>query len=119
MSENCLLVAVPVMGLLFATILSAAEPAGAKDPEQYIQVEIKGKLQAGLVAIGGETTGYAITAKGANWELDFGNNQDLKKLADLLDGKTVIVKGAFEIRPGVEIKQRQIVKVTSLKEAGK
>jgi hypothetical protein len=121
MFDPSLLITVPVVALALATSLFAAEPAGAggKDADQYIQVEIKGKLEAGIVAIGGETTGYAIRAKGASWELDFANNQESRRLADSLGGKTVIVKGSFEIRKGVEIKQRQIVTVSSLKEAAK
>ena len=40
------------------------------------------------------------------------------KVAEKLDGKRVIVKGELERRTGVEIKQRWIVTVTSLKVAG-
>jgi hypothetical protein len=113
MNLHWVLFAVPLL-FLFANLSMAADQP-AKTPDQQILVEIKGKLQAGLMAIGGETTGYAITAKGATWELDFGANADLRKLADSLDGKTVVVKGSYEVRPGVEIKQRHVVTVTSLK----
>jgi len=121
MFDPSLLIAAPVVALALATSLFAAEPTapGGKDADQYIQVEIKGKLETGIVAIGGETTGYAIRAKGASWELDFANNQELRKLADTLGGKTVIVKGSLEIRKGVEIKHRQVVTVSSLSAAGK
>jgi hypothetical protein len=108
-----------VVLLLTLAGLSMADAAqGAPAPTEYIQVEIKGKLKTGLVAIGGETTGTVIVAKGATWELDFAGNAELQKLAGTLGGKTVIVKGSYEVRAGVEIKQRHIVTVTSLKEAG-
>jgi hypothetical protein len=115
MTSHWVLLTIPCLLCLLSA--SIAAEAGGKPADQYIQVEIKGKLQAGIVAIGGETTGYAITAKGANWELDFGAHAELRKLADSLDGKTVIVKGTYEIRTGVEIKQRHIVAVTGLKPA--
>ena len=115
MNMHWFLLAAPF--LLVLASLSMAADAPAKAPDQYIHVEVKGKLKAGLVAIGGETTGYVIVARGANWELDLGANAELRKLADGLDGKAVIVKGSYEARPGVEVKQRHIVTVTSLKEA--
>lgn len=94
-----------------------ANQKGENEPDQYIKVEVKGILKAGLVAIGGETTGTTITARGATWELDFGKKEDLRKLAERLDGKPVIVTGTLEVRKGVEIRQRQIVTVITLKAA--
>ena len=115
MASAWLLLAIPCL-ILLGTLPVAGEEPG-KTPDQYIAVEVKGKLKAGIVAIGGETTGYLIVAKGVTWELDFGSNQELKKLADSLDGKIVIVKGNYEVRAGVEIKQRHIVTVKGLEAA--
>jgi len=83
-------------------------------PQQYIRVEVRGKLTTGMMAIGGETTGTAITANGITWELDLGRNADLRTRARQLNGKTAIVKGSLQRRAGVEIRQRWIVTVSSL-----
>lgn len=112
-------------GRLAAMLVAcAAAGAGASDGEtgagakraddEFIEVKVQGTLSAGLVAIGGETTGYAIKARGVTWELDFRRNQRLRALADGLDGKRVLVTGTLEARPGVEIRQRSIVTVRSL-----
>ncbi len=109
--------------------LAAAVSAAAADPEEKpanaaaatesITVEIKGKLNTGVFAIGGETTGTTITASGLTFELDFGEQSKLSRQAEGLDGQTVIVKGTLEGKPGVEIPLRYIVTVTSLKAAEK
>jgi hypothetical protein len=107
-----------VVGALVAWLTVAALTASAQ--EQYIKVEIKGTLRTGVVAIGGETTGTTITVKGKDaldvtWELDLGGNADLVALAKKLDGKTARVTGTYSKKRGVEIRERHIVKVASLK----
>jgi hypothetical protein len=99
--------------LLFVVGLpSAAEDKPAKEKEY------RGKLRTGLVAIGGETTGYAIeTEDGKSLELDFGKSKDLARQADKLDRKMVVVQGVLEVRKGVERKTRSIIKVSSLQAA--
>jgi len=86
-------------------------------------VKIKGRLQHGIMAIGGETTGTIIHARpgsqGAKiekivWELDLGGDRARLKTAEQADGKTVIVTGTVSSRPGVEIERRTIVRVDSL-----
>jgi hypothetical protein len=98
--------------LLFFTVQSvmAAEPI-----EESISVTVVGTLRTGIVAIGGETTGTTITAKGIRWELDLGKNPELRTVAEKLNGKQVTVTGILERRPGVEIKERWIVTAASLK----
>ena len=103
--------------------LACPAQAGAADKEedQYIKVEIKGTLKTGIAAIGGETTGTVITLKGkgggpdVTWELDLGGNEDFAALAKKLDGKPALVTGAYSKKKGVEVAERHIVKVTSLK----
>ena len=82
----------------------------------YVKVEVRGTLATSMMAIGGETTGYTITARGVTWELAFPDPR-LKARADALEGRTVVVSGTLEVRPGVEIRSRSIVAVTSLREA--
>lgn len=96
-----------ILAFLAVTALIAAD--------ESISVKVVGKLRTGIVAIGGETTGTTITAKGVTWELDFGKNAELRKAAEKLDGKEVTVRGMLERRAGVEIKERWIVTVTELK----
>jgi hypothetical protein len=100
--------------ILMCAAMLAAEAASA---EESITVTVVGTLRTGLVAIGGETTGTTVTAKGISWELDFGQHAELRAAAEKLNGKPVTVSGTLERRPGVEIKERWIVKVTSLKGA--
>lgn len=94
--------------VLCATML-AADPA-----EESITVSVVGTLRTGIMAVGGETTGTTITAKGIQWELDFGRNAELRATAEKLNGKPVTVNGTLERRAGVEIKERWVVTVASL-----
>jgi hypothetical protein len=93
------------------TLAAAVQPPSDDD---YIEVKVCGIMQAGMMAIGGETTGYTITARGLTWELDLGKDPALRKEADRLGGRRVVVEGTLEVRKGVEIAQRQIVTVKSL-----
>jgi hypothetical protein len=95
-------------------------PAGAAQApaDEQVRLEIRGRLESGLVAIGGETTGIVVKAKGLSWELDTGLDEALRRKADGLSGQVVIVKGTLEPRAGVELRrQRLIVRVTSLEKA--
>jgi hypothetical protein len=98
--------------VLVAALFFAADPANA---EESITVTVVGTLRTRIAAICGETTGATITASGITWELDFGKNTELRAAAEKLDGQLVTVTGAPERRAGVEIKQRWIVVVISLK----
>lgn len=105
-----------VLGLisLLGAVASAAE---APKADSYIKVEIKGKLQTGIVAIGGETTGVVIQAKDGSLELNLGTNKDLRAEAEKLNGKAVVVTGTLTVRRGVEVRQRLIVTVATIKSA--
>jgi hypothetical protein len=102
---------------LLMILALGASPAAPPPGGDYIKVEIRGTLRAGMMAIGGETTGTVITARGATWELDFKGVPQGRQKAESLDGRPVLVKGSLEIRPGVERRERAIVTVTSLEAA--
>jgi hypothetical protein len=51
------------------------------------------------------------------WELDLGGNEMLKAEAAALHKKKVVVTGKYLLVKGVEIPERHIVKVDSLKAA--
>jgi len=96
--------------------LAATAPEEADG--DYIKVEIRGTLESGLMAIGGETTGTVVRVKNVTWELDFGSNEELRGLAAKLNKKTVMITGTYEKKKGVEVRERHIVKVATLKPAG-
>jgi hypothetical protein len=100
-----------VCGFFLLTMQSVrADPV-----EESITVTVVGTLRTGIVAFGGETTGTTITARGIKWELEFGLNAELRAAVEKLDRKLVTVNGTLERRAGVEIKERWIVTVASLK----
>src|SRR5687767_11096148 len=106
----------PWTTLLIGALMAATAGSG-ETPDESIEVRVRGTLRGGLMAIGGETTGYLIRARGLAWELDFGGDPAFVAKADSLDGKAVVVTGTLEVRPGVEVKTRSIVKVQTLEAA--
>lgn len=99
---------------LALAIVAVASVAAARDVEDQITVRVVGTLKTGIAAIGCETTGTTITAKGVTWELDLGGQPELRNRADQLEGQKVMVEGSLERRAGVEIPERWIVSVTKL-----
>ncbi|VAX40407.1 hypothetical protein MNBD_PLANCTO02-365 [hydrothermal vent metagenome] len=89
-----------------------------KENKDYVKVEVHGKLQTGIMAIGGETTGTRISANGITWEVDLGKNPKLRKKGEGLGGKKVVLTGLLTRRKGVEIRERWIVVIESIKAAG-
>lgn len=107
-----------VLAAAVATGGGAQAAAPTPAAKESVRVEVVGRLTTGLMAIGGETTGIAVSARGLSWELDVGLRQDLRQKADRLSGQVVIAKGTLEPRTGVELRQRRlIVRVTSLEKA--
>jgi hypothetical protein len=104
-----------VSSILILGNTSTTEAGNAKG--DFIKVEIQGTLKTGIVAIGGETTGTTITSGGITWELDLKKTKDLQELAEKLNGKATHVAGTLALRKGIEVRQRMIVTVTSLKAA--
>jgi hypothetical protein len=104
---------------IFSFGLNVSQNALASEPvmDEYIKVEVRGKLNNGIMAIGGETTGVVISANGVTWELDFSNSLKSQQKLEAMDGQMVVVKGELSFKRGVEIRQRWIVKVASI-EAG-
>ena len=106
-----------VIAIVGLCLLGVATLAADKEPQK---VDKTGKLQTGIVAIGGETTGTIIETKDGSFELDFAKNKEGKALlakAEKLNGKMVDVSGTLEIRKGVEVKERKIITVTKLEVA--
>jgi hypothetical protein len=98
-------------GLLAVTL------AGMGAGDDSIDVVVRGTLRTGIMAIGGESTGTTIAARGATWELDLRGQPELRTRAESLDGRRVVVTGSLEVRPGVERRQRWILTVKTLEAA--
>lgn len=104
-----------VLGILALAALpawAAEEPA-----EAPVKVEVTGTLETGIVAIGGETTGTVIRAGNVTWELDLSGDPKLAAQAEKLNKMRVVVTGSYSKKKGVEIPERHIVKVKTLKSA--
>lgn len=100
-------------GVLLLPLAAVADNTD-DDIGDYIKVEIRGTLESGIMAIGGETTGVMITVRDVAWELDVGGDAALRELVSRLHGKAVVVRGAYRRIPGIEIPYRDIVTVTTL-----
>ena len=103
--------------LPLAMLLALVAPlclAEDKPPDDSIQVEVRGTLETGIAAIGGETTGTIIRSGNVTWELDLGGDPKLAALAEKLNKQKVVVRGAYTKKAGVEIPERHIVKVKTL-----
>jgi hypothetical protein len=101
---------------LFVCLMSGANASG-EPPTDYIKVEIRGILETGVKAKGGETTGVVIHANDVTWELDMTADKTLLEVAATLNTKTVIVTGTFQKAAGMAVKERNIVKVQTIKAA--
>jgi len=108
------------MAAMTAWVMAGAmmAAAGAGGTDESIEVVVRGTMRTGLMAIGGETTGVTIAARGATWELDLSRDPALRAKAEALSGRMAVVRGSLEVRPGVERRQRVIVTVTSIEPAG-
>lgn len=90
-------------GLLTLTVAAQGEPVPGT-----IEVEVKGKVTTGIMAIGGETTGVLLgTPTGFGCEL-------AGKIDEKLNGKTCLVKGTLVVKQGVEVRARTILTVKSI-----
>jgi hypothetical protein len=83
--------------------------------DQYVKLEVRGKLNSQALAIGGETTGVTIAANGVTLELEFAERMELWQLAKKWHDKTVVLTGQLHVKRGVEIRQRWIVDVEALR----
>ena len=109
-----------VLGLALVAIVCTAPALAqrAKEPDTYIKVEVKGKLQTDVVAIGGETTGTVVHTRAGLLELDLTGDKKLAAVAKKLNGKTIIARGELTFVRGVTPPtKRNIVKVKVLEAA--
>lgn len=74
--------------------------------------EWSGLVQAGLMAIGGETTGITLTTESAVYELR-ATGAMLSTLSDL-SGQRVTIRGLLSEISGVELRKRRIIDVQEI-----
>ena len=106
-----------VMSVAIAVVMISAttHSSVAQDKsEHFVDVQICGLLQTGIMAIGGETTGTLISAGDINWELELRGAEQVPEDLEKLNGKTVYVSGRLTVKNGVERGPRWIVKVRRL-----
>ncbi len=87
-----------------------AEPEARPSPRgnESIRVSVRGRLETGIVAIGGETTGTVIRSKGLMFEVALAR-PELKERAEALNGQTALVAGELVVKEGVETGTRLII----------
>lgn len=76
------------------------------------KVEITGKIQTGMMAIGGETTGVILNSSEGTFELKLAEKMTESALD--YDGKLVRVTGVLSTVSGIEIKKRRIIEVKKI-----
>jgi hypothetical protein len=95
-------------------ILMPARGAIQQPPQEGQRITVSGTLHTGIVAIGGETTGYAIeTADGRMIELQL--NRAQQQRANRLDGRQIEVTGRLTIVQGVERPDREVIIVERMR----
>ena len=103
--------------MALAGVLAGAAAAVLGGDDESVEVVVRGTLRTGIMAIGGETTGTTVTARGATWDLDLHGDAALAAKAESLSGKRAVVRGTLEVVRGVERRQRFIVTVGSIEAA--
>ncbi len=118
-----LMMVVPREGIVTVNdkpIPAAEQPQnpGLSEPADSIVVTMVGTLQTGVMAIGGETTGYTISSGGLTWELDFRNAEQINLAMRLeSENRKARVTGRLSQIAGIEVKQRMIVSVDQIVDA--
>ena len=80
-----------------------------------VTVDVSGVVKTGIVAIGAETTGTQISAGNMTFELKL--TEDQMEVANGLSGQSAKVSGTLTKQAGVEVGDRWIVIVDSIKAA--
>lgn len=104
-----------IANILFSIPVRGAETKDLPSQPEYIKIEVRG-LVTKIVAIGAETSGYAITAKNVTLELDFqGINENVARIRLVAgSGTPTIVKGTLKKISGIERKDRLVLSVEEL-----
>jgi hypothetical protein len=85
-------------------------PATGAAPAANGPGEWTGRIMAGMMAVGGETTGIMLDLGQERFELQPAD-QAMRQRLQALDGKTVTIRGTLATRAGVEVRTRRIITV--------
>jgi hypothetical protein len=85
-----------------------SEDRPAPRGRESIRVAVRGPLEVGVAAIGGETTGTVIRSKGLMFEVEF-TRPGLQERAEALNGQMALVAGELVVKEGVETGARLII----------
>jgi hypothetical protein len=96
--------------------VAAAALAGAQASSGSQFGEWTGRVQTGVMAIGGESTGTRLATGDATFELS-ATGAIAARLRELA-GQEVTLRGRLRVRPGVEIGARRIITVTEVRRPG-
>lgn len=99
--------------ILCPALLAETSPVHKPKPPPK-PVTVTGKLETGLMAIGGETTGTQVTTNSRVYELEFVQHPELQERLEELNGKEVTVTGPMRLIRGVERKDRWVIDVQKL-----
>ncbi len=90
--------------------LSEQDAAGPR--REFARVLLQGTLEAGVVAVGGETTGVLLRADGMTFELIL--PEEIRSTAPALNGRLVRLTGDLSVKAGLERGPRWLVTVERL-----
>lgn len=99
--------------LIGCILMSPQVPQPGSAPQSRLG-EWTGRVETGMMAIGGETTGVRIvTAAGDEFEL-LAEGAVGTRLREL-SGQQVTLRGRLDVRPGIELNVRRIITVTQIR----
>ena len=104
-----------ILARLLLLVIAAALGFAVAHAADYVKVEVRGTLNTGVMAIGGESTGTIITVGPVVWELEVPAEAPAAQRLQALDGAEVVVTGVYRQQEGVEIPIRHIVTVDSIR----
>ncbi len=77
--------------------------------------EYRGTLRFGIVQIGGESTGVVLDTGSEWYELAVPPEVAVQQPPEELDGRRVIVTGVLRVGRGIEVRERRIIHVQTLR----
>lgn len=106
---------VPVAGQYSWDAPAGRTAAEAANPLER-PVTYTGTVRTGVMAVGGETTGMILeTERAGTFELEVKGDRAAAQRLEALNGRQATIAGTVETRPGVEIKERRILVVRSIR----
>ena len=104
------------LGLAIAFIMTMGcvsfQSYGRRDSRQE---KWQGKVEVGVMAMGGETTGIVLLTNLGTFELEITDRRLLRTVIHKYEGRMVKVTGRLNTVRGVEVRTRRIIKVQKIK----